>query len=222
MVKYNQPLPRCLSKLIKPIHNKILYKYYYPEVILMKKKRLKKLYSKIAKITNDPYITGSGNVNAKILLIGEAPGAKEIEFGEPFVGQAGKNLNEFLSMLGIQREDVFITNVVKTRPFKINKKTGKKNNRPPTQNEINTFSGILNEEINIICPKIVVPLGNTPLRYIMNDSTLTIGSVHGKLLKKNNLLIVPLYHPAAIIYNQNLKKAYLADLNKLKQIVDSI
>ncbi len=188
----------------------------------MKKENLKKLYDTIAKITNDPYITGSGNVDAKILLVGEAPGAREIELGEPFVGQAGKNLDEFLNILEIQREDIFITNVVKARPFKIHKRTGKKSNRPPTQKEINAFSCILNEEINIICPKIIVTLGNTPLRCIMNDNTLTIGNVHGKLLKKNNLLIIPLYHPAAIIYNQNLERTYLEDLNKLKQIMNNI
>lgn len=188
----------------------------------MKRMKLKKLYSTIAELTKEDYVTGFGNVDAKILLIGEAPGAREIKLKKPFVGQAGKNLDEFLNILEIQRENLFITNVVKIRPFKINEKTGKKNNRPPTQNEINTFSNILNKEINIICPKIIVTLGNTPLRCIMNNNTLTIGSLHGKPLKKDTLLIVPLYHPAAIIYNQNLKETYLADLNKLKQIINNI
>ncbi len=188
----------------------------------MKKERLEKLYDKIAKLTRDPYITGDGNADAKILLIGEAPGAREIELGKPFVGQAGKVLDEFLNVLEIQREDIFITNVVKARPFKINKRTGQKINRPPTQIEIDAFSGILNKEIDIICPKIIVTLGNTPLRYIMNDNTLTIGNMHGELLEKNNLSIMPLYHPAAIIYNQNLREIYLADLNKLKQVINNI
>lgn len=188
----------------------------------MKKEKLEELYSKIIKLTEEPYVTGVGNVNAKILLVGEAPGAREIELGKPFVGQAGKILDEFLNILEIQREDLFITNVVKIRPFKINKRTGKKNNRPPTQDEISAFFNILCEEINIICPKIIIPLGNTPLRCIMNDNTLTIGSMHGNLLKKDTLLVVPLYHPAAIIYNQNLKGTYLTDLNKLKQIISNI
>lgn len=188
----------------------------------MKKERLEKLYNKIIELTGEPYVTGIGNTDAKILLIGEAPGAREVKLGEPFVGQAGKILDEFLDILEIQREDLFITNVVKIRPFKINKRTGKKNNRPPTQDEINTFSGILFEEINIICPKIIIPLGNTPLRYIMNDNTLTIGNMHGKLLKKNDISIFPLYHPAATIHNQNLKGTYLTDLDKLKQIIGNI
>lgn len=188
----------------------------------MKKIKLKKLYSTIAELTQKDYIIGFGNVNAEILLIGEAPGAKEIEFKEPFVGQAGKNLDEFLNILDIQRKDIFITNVVKIRPFKINKKTGRKNNRPPTQEEINIFTNILNKEINIVDPKIIVTLGNTPLRSIMDNNALTIGSVHGQLLKKNNFSVVPLYHPAAIIYNQNLKETYLDDLNKLKQIMKNI
>lgn len=188
----------------------------------MKEIKLEKLYKNITKLTNEDYITGSGNVNAKILLVGEAPGAKEIELKEPFVGQAGKNLNEFLHILEINREDLFITNVVKIRPFKINEKTGRKVNRPPTQDEINIFSSILNEEINIVSPKIIVTLGNTPLKAIMNNNNLTIGSVHGQLLKKNNILIFPLYHPAAIIYNQKLKETYLEDLNKLKKAIHAI
>lgn len=194
----------------------------YPEVKLMKKEKLEKLYDRIAQLTEEPYVTGVGNVDAKILLIGEAPGAREVKLGEPFVGQAGKILDEFLDILEIQREDLFITNVVKIRPFKINKRTGKKNNRPPTQDEIDIFSNILFEEINIICPKIIIPLGNTPLRCIMNDNTLTIGNMHGKLLKKDNVPVFPLYHPAATIHNQNLKGTYLTDLDKLKQIIGNI
>jgi uracil-DNA glycosylase family 4 len=196
--------------------------YLIPEVKSMKKEKLKKLYNKITELTKEPYITGVGNVDAEILLVGEAPGAKEIELGKPFVGQAGKILDGFLDILEIQREDLFITNVVKTRPFRINEKTGKKNNRPPTQNEIDAFFNILYEEINIICPKIIIPLGNTPLRCIMNDNTLTIGNAHGKLSKKDNFLIFPLYHPAATIHNQNLKGTYLVDLDKLKRVISSI
>ena len=188
----------------------------------MKEEKLKKLYSKITKLTKEPYTTGVGNIDAEILLVGEAPGAREIELGEPFVGQAGKILDGFLDVLGVQRKDLFITNVVKIRPFRINEKTGKKNNRPPTQNEIAAFFNILCEEINIICPKIIVPLGNTPLRCIMNDNTLTIGNEHGKLLKKDKFPIFPLYHPAATIHNQNLRGTYLMDLDKLKQVISNI
>lgn len=188
----------------------------------MKKERLEGLYNTIENLTDEPYITGYGNVDAKILLVGEAPGAKEIELKEPFVGKAGKNLDEFLSILEIERDDLFITNVVKIRPYKTNKKTGRKSNRPPTQKEINLFISILNEEILIISPKIIVTLGNTPLKSIMDNKDLTIGNVHGELLKCNNFLIVPLYHPAAIIYNQNLRQTYLDDLNKLKQIIKNI
>ncbi len=188
----------------------------------MKKKKLEELYSSIAKITEDPYITGDGNINAEILLVGEAPGAREIELKKPFVGQAGKNLDRFLDTLQVPREDIFITNVVKIRPFKISNKTGGKINRPPTQNEMNAFLDILIGEINIISPRIIVTLGNTPLRCIMNDNSLTIGKAHGKLQEKDGLLVFPLYHPAAIIYNRNLKETYTADLNKLKEILGNI
>ncbi len=196
--------------------------YLISGVKLMKKEKLEKLYNRITELTKEPYTTGVGNTDAEILLVGEAPGAREIELGKPFVGQAGKILDEFLDVLEIQREDLFITNVVKTRPFRNNEKTGKKNNRPPTQNEIDAFFNILCEEINIICPRIIIPLGNTPLRCIMNDNTLTIGNTHGKLSKKDNFLIFPLYHPAAIIHNQNLRGTYLMDLDKLKQIIINI
>ncbi|QUH19366.1 uracil-DNA glycosylase [Alkaliphilus sp. B6464] len=186
----------------------------------MKLEKLNGLYKQIATLTQDDYITGSGNVDAKILLVGEAPGAKEIELKEPFVGQAGKNLNEFLEILQIKREDLFITNVVKFRPHKTNEKTGRKINRPPTQEEVRLFSNILKEEINIISPKIIVTLGNTPLKSVMANNKLTIGAVHGQILEKGTFLIFPLYHPASIIYNQNLKETYLDDLSKLKEIIN--
>lgn len=186
----------------------------------MKLEQLDSLYKKINDLTKDEYITGSGNVDAKILLVGEAPGAKEIELKEPFVGQAGKNLNEFLEILQIKREDLFITNVVKIRPYKINEKTGRKINRPPTKEEVHLFSKILKEEINIVSPKIIVTLGNTPLKSIMENNKLAIGAVHGQVLEKDTFLIFPLYHPASIIYNQNLRETYLDDLNKLKKIIN--
>lgn len=185
----------------------------------MKKMQLDDLYKKITNLTQEDYITGSGNVDANILLVGEAPGAKEIELKEPFVGQSGKNLNEFLDVLQIKREDLYITNVVKIRPYRINERTGRKVNRPPTKDEINVFSDILKEELRIVSPRIIVTLGNTPLKAIMENNNLTIGDVHGHVLEKDKFLIFPLYHPAAIIYNQNLKNTYLDDLSKLKELL---
>lgn len=185
----------------------------------MKNSKLIELYKRIGQLTDESYIEGSGNLDAQILLIGEAPGAKEIELGKPFVGQSGKNLDEFISILGINREDLYITNVVKIRPYKVNEKTGRKVNRPPSKGEVASFLDILKEEIFIISPKIVVTLGNTPLRAVMDNNTLTIGDVHGQTLTHGILTIFPLYHPAAIIYNQSLKDTYIEDLLKLKKLI---
>src|SRR5690606_27912524 len=105
---------------------------------------------------------------------------KEVELGEPFVGQAGKHLDEFLQILNIKKEDIYITNSVKFRPTKIHDKTGRLSNRTPTIKEIDDFREFIYEEINIIEPKIIVTLGNVPLRSIFNKG-VRIGDVHGKL-----------------------------------------
>ncbi|HHY91355.1 MAG TPA: uracil-DNA glycosylase, partial [Clostridiales bacterium] len=120
----------------------------------MKKDELKKVYARCEEENTDPVIFGDGNPDASILLVGEAPGAKEIEQGKPFVGQAGKNLDDFLKILALEREDIYITNVVKFRPYRINEKTGKKVNRPPNKQEIEKHVKYLQEEIKIIQPKI--------------------------------------------------------------------
>lgn len=188
----------------------------------MKLEKIVNLKQKIASVTDNKIVYGEGNIDAKIMLIGEAPGAKEVELGKPFVGQAGKNLEEFLSILQIDREDIYITNVVKIRPYRINEKTGKKVNRPPNKKEIGIFRELLNEEIDIISPSLIVTLGNVALRAVAESDSLSIGDHHGKLMKHDNRKIFPLYHPAAIIYNQSLRGAYLQDLDKLKDIIKII
>lgn len=189
----------------------------------MKAQNIKRLNKKIIKeFSKEKLILGHGNLNSTIVLIGEAPGAKEIEIGEPFVGQAGKYLNEFLEALDIDRDDVYITNAVKYRPTKTNHKTGRLSNRTPTIKEIDSFRKYLNEEIAIVDPKIVVTLGNIPLRAIFNEN-LKIGEVHGRLMEKdienNKYKIFPLYHPAAVIYRRELKAVYMKDLASLEIII---
>ncbi|GFN35180.1 uracil-DNA glycosylase [Tepidimicrobium xylanilyticum] len=187
----------------------------------MKEDRIKVLNEKIKKnYPNEKIIIGDGNLNSTIMLLGEAPGGKEIEIGKPFVGQAGKHFQEFLDVLNIKREDVYITNSVKYRPTKINPKTNRISNRTPTVKEIDDFRDYIYEEISIITPKIIVTLGNIPLRLIFKND-IKIGEVHGKLMEKEinnrNYKIFPLYHPAAIIYNRDLKDIYMEDLIKLKK-----
>lgn len=185
-----------------------------------KKNKMDKLNKDIVdKYCIDDIVLGDGRLDSRIILVGEAPGAKEVEYKKPFVGKAGGNLKEFLSILEINREDVYITNVVKFRPTKLSSKTNGKINRPPTTVEINEFKDFLYKELEIISPIVIVTLGNTPLKSILNDN-IKIGDVHGIVqttsLNGHEYKVFPLYHPAAIIYKRDLKTTYLSDLEKLR------
>lgn len=168
-------------------------------------------------------VFGDGKKSTKILLIGEAPGEQEAKQGKPFVGKAGKNLDEFINTLDLKREDLYITNVVKYRPTKQSPKTGKPINRPPKKDEISKFKPFLIEEIKDINPKIVVTLGNTPLKTLLGNS-MNIGDCHGinqiLNLETDKFDLFPLYHPAAIIYNRSLKEVYEQDLKSLKKFLE--
>jgi len=193
---------------------------------MVKEERIKALNEKIINsYPNEKLVLGHGNLNSPIMLIGEAPGAKEIELGQPFFGQAGKHLEEFLQVLEIKREDIYITNSVKYRPTKVNPKTGRLSNRTPTIKEIEDFREFVFEEIDIINPKIIVTLGNIPLKSLLEKS-IKIGEVHGRLesiyINGNPYSIFPLYHPAAVIYNRDLREVYISDLHKLKKEIDKI
>ncbi|MEW9122920.1 MAG: uracil-DNA glycosylase [Thermotaleaceae bacterium] len=182
----------------------------------MKEQRWKNLKEKCMEESTDSIVFGEGNLDANIVLVGEAPGAKEIELGKPFVGQAGKNLNEFLEVLTLDRDAIYITNVVKIRPYKINEKTGRRSNRPPNGDEIRKYEKYLFEEIDILQPKVVVTLGNVPLKSILKDNKASIGEKHGTPISMEAYYLFPLYHPASIIYRQELKQTYKEDLEKLK------
>lgn len=157
-------------------------------------------------------VFGEGSLHAKILLIGEAPGAQEEFQGRPFVGKAGKNLDGFLQTLGLQRQELYISNVVKIRPSKISP-AGNVVNRPPNKYEIAFFKPYLMQEIALVQPQWIVTLGNTALSVFGN---FNIGEVHGKLLQVQEHRLFPLYHPAAIIYNRSLQATYAEDLLALK------
>ena len=164
-------------------------------------------------------ICGEGKNGADIMLIGEAPGGEEDKQGRPFVGAAGKNLNEFLEILGIERKDIYISNVVKLRPFKLSPKTNKPVNRPPNREELDFFVPYLMKEIEMITPKLIVTLGNFALKAVLQDNKAIIGDYHGKVTERNELKVFPLYHPASVIYNRSLREVYLDDLEKLKVVV---
>lgn len=167
-----------------------------------------------------PLVFGDGDVDSRIILVGEAPGKAEVEQGKPFVGQAGKNLEEFINILGIAREDLYITNVVKFRPFRVSPDTGRESNRTPNKDEIRISTDFIERELSAIQPELVVSLGNIALRCILKDEKTTIGVMHGNPINVKfagtEFVLFPLYHPASIIYNRGLRDVYLQDLHKLR------
>lgn len=170
----------------------------------------------------DGLVFGDGKPAADIMLIGEAPGKDEVAQGRPFCGKAGKNLDGFLQAVSLPREGIYISNVCKFRPVKISEK-GTVSNRPPKKDEILAALPFLYEEIHTVNPKLIVTLGNTPLRACTRDFSLSIGEYHGKSTKFNidgrTYPVFALYHPASIIYNRSLAEVYADDLEKLSNTV---
>lgn len=164
-------------------------------------------------------VFGEGNADAYLVLVGEAPGEKETKYVKPFAGAAGKNLDEFLNVLNLKREEIYITNTVKFRPYEINPKTGRISNRTPNKEEIELCLPFLHKQLEVIKPSIVVTLGNIALKALTKDDKITIGESHGMLIKTKDYDIFPLYHPASIIYNIKLKDVYLNDLKRLKDFI---
>jgi uracil-DNA glycosylase len=161
-------------------------------------------------------VIGEGSHFAKIMFVGEAPGRNEAKTGRPFCGAAGKILDELLESVGIKREDVYITNIVKDRPPQ---------NRDPLPEEIESYGPFLDRQIEIIQPRIIMTLGRYSMVYIMQRFGLSgqlepISRAHGKSYQAKasygDITIAPLYHPAAAIYNQLLKGTLKKDFEVLK------
>jgi uracil-DNA glycosylase len=146
-------------------------------------------------------VPGEGNPCAAVVFVGEAPGATEDSLGRPFVGRAGRLLDELLEAAGLTREQVWITNVVKARPPK---------NRDPRAPEIGHWMPFLERELEIIAPRYVVPLGRHALKHFAPAAK--IGEVHGTLVDGR---LFPLYHPAAAMYNQTLRATLFEDARAL-------
>jgi uracil-DNA glycosylase family 4 len=160
-------------------------------------------------------VMGEGSLDADIVFIGEAPGKKEDEQGRPFVGAAGKMLNSMLEAAQMSRDDVYITNIVKYRP---------PNNRDPTPTEKQTFLPYLLRQLDIIRPKVVVTLGRHSMEHFLPGAI--IGEVHGQARQvevgERTLTIVPLYHPAAALYNGSLRQTLFDDFAQMQQAVAEI
>ena len=162
-------------------------------------------------------VFGEGPQQPVLMLIGEAPGEQESLLGRPFVGKAGKNLDHFLELAGLAREEIYISNAVKIRPTKVSK-TGRISNRPPTKEEIALFRPWLIREITEVRPTMIATLGNVPLGAVTN-SKQTIGQVHGTLIDagETGLPLFALYHPASLIYNRSLEAIYEQDVRALAE-----
>ena len=153
-------------------------------------------------------VPGRGNLTSKILFVGEAPGRNEDNLGLPFIGFAGKILEESLKKAGFGREDVYITNIVKCRP---------PNNRVPEKDEINTCLQYLRKEIQMISPAVVCILGATALQSLLNLKNLQ--KYHGKIITYDNIRYFITYHPAATIYNKDLRELFFNEISFVVNMV---
>lgn len=156
-------------------------------------------------------VPGEGSPDADIIFIGEAPGAKEDQLGRPFVGAAGKFLDEMIESIGLSRHDVFITNIVKYRP---------PGNRDPLPEEIKDCWPYLERQIEIIKPKLVVLLGRHAMRVFLPK--LTISSDHGQPKRLRGQVYLPLFHPAAALYNGSMRQTLLDDFARIPTILNKI
>ncbi len=157
-------------------------------------------------------VPGEGSLDSEIIFIGEGPGREEDLTGRPFVGAAGRLLDELLKTIGLARSDVFIGNIVKCRP---------PGNRVPNPKEVEACLPYLYAQIAIIQPRIVCTLGNTPLNTLVADK-LTIGAIHGQVLTKDGFDFFPMYHTAAALYHNELKSVLEKDFLKLGELVSNL
>lgn len=156
-------------------------------------------------------VFGDGNIDADLVFIGEAPGKNEDIQGKPFVGAAGKFLNEMLEMIGLKREDIYITNIVKYRP---------PNNRDPLPDEKSAFLPFLMTQLEVIKPKLVITLGRHSLNCFLPD--LSISQVHGQPKRFKGQVYLPLFHPAAALYNGSMRQTLIDDFAKIPAILAKI
>lgn len=166
-------------------------------------------------------VIGEGNHDADIMFVGEAPGETEAKTARPFCGRAGNFLNEMLASIGLERANVYITNLVKDRP---------PGNRDPESQEISLYAPFLDRQIEIIQPKVIATLGRYSMTYLLNKFGLgqelsTISKMHGRVYKAQvpwgELSIVTLYHPASALYNGGMRETHLQDFKVLKNFIQT-
>ncbi len=177
---------------------------------------LKAVHEKILSCTLCPLhmgrthaVPGDGPVDATIMFIGEAPGFYEDQQGLPFVGAAGRLLNELLAKIGVDRKQVFITNVIKCRP---------PGNRDPHPSEVEACKPYLDQQIEIINPRVIVTLGRYSMAQAFPDEKISV--VHGQPRELNGRIYFPMYHPAAALHQRSLQSVVEADFERLKDLLE--
>ncbi len=202
----------------------------------------------LAKRRIEPYdvegfVLGGGNPQADLMMIGEAPGENEVIEGKPFIGRAGKELDGYFQAIGIPREEAYVTSVVRSRPYKIvtTQKRGvpftRKANRKPNKLEVFAHAPILDHQIEMIQPQIIVALGGVALQRLIGGSG-KISECHGEPIissiqklksfeenkwvwSEKEYVIFPMYHPAAVFYNPKVRSEIEADLSKMKDYMEN-
>lgn len=159
--------------------------------------------------TRQNVVFGVGNVNAKIMFIGEGPGGDEDRLGEPFVGKAGQLMDKAFDIVGIKREEVYIANIVKCRP---------PHNRDPEADEVKSCMDYLRNQVMIIKPKIIILLGRIALQNILGEE-YKITASRGKWIEKKGIEYMPTWHPAALLRDETKKIEFLEDLKKVVERV---
>lgn len=200
---------------MKVLEKNALMQEIYDEIFVLKKSPLYNY-----RIENNYFpVIGEGSLSAKLFFIGEAPGKTEGETGKPFCGRSGKFLDEMIASIGLERKNVYITSVVKDRP---------QDNRDPTPKEIELYGPYLDRQLEIIKPKIIVLLGRISMKYMFEragiaDQLDTIGTMHGKeyvgKLSYGKVVFLPLYHPAAALYNPKNKQVLMEDFKVVKKYI---
>lgn len=190
---------------------------------MLKQEQLKKLNEQMARCSScilrsgcNNVVPGEGNAETEIMFIGEGPGQKEDQLGRPFVGAAGKFLDEMLGVINLKREDVYIANVVKCRP---------PNNRDPLPDEAAACWLWLIKQINIIDPKLIVTLGRHSMERFLPG--YKISQIHGKALRRDvpeigQRIFYALYHPAAALYNGSMREILIKDFRRIPKLIEKI
>ena len=160
--------------------------------------------------TRASVVFGSGNTNADLMFIGEAPGAEEDRQGVPFVGSAGQLLTRMIEAMGLTREDVYITNIIKCRP---------PNNRDPKPDEIAECQPYLLQQIDLIAPVVICTLGRFAAQALL-QTTESMGRLRGKIFEYQGAKLVPTYHPAALLRNAHWKRPAWEDLKLVRKLYD--